>query len=336
MKTITMGIRGNLCQAHPIGKYDTKHVADIFVQKKYGCACVTSRKILYKEVTLFQQWEGQALAAKQSAIPTSRRRPLFIVVFLWYLYLLLYIHKNLLAFCSGSPAPWISILVWMPITFETDNNAIVYALERIISYARKNQYIFLAQNVWWIASIIGLQQSLIIYIDNLRERSEAYQAPSINQYDRDNIHPDRISRIKKPIPELDSPNYCSSRDSGESESKQLSTSEDSLHDQILDNCDEPRQQSKQQREKVARRTLQMIKEISGRFPQRKKPRKSYKDQATGIDRSELACRQAAGECQCCAWPGDRWGAHKTLDHFRWLRKEKGTAPFPKAKRNQQL
>ena len=45
----------------------------------------------------------------------------------------------------------------MPIAFETDNYAIVYTIERIISYARKSQYIFLAQSVWQIASIIGLQ-----------------------------------------------------------------------------------------------------------------------------------------------------------------------------------
>jgi len=133
----------------------------------------------------------------------------------------------------------------MPITFETDNDTIVYALERIISYARKNQYIFLAQSIWWIASINGLQQGLVIHIDNLPERSEAYQAPSINQCNRDNIHPDRISRIKKPIPDPDSPTYGSSRDSSESESEQLSTSEDSLHNQILHNCEEFLQQSKQ-------------------------------------------------------------------------------------------
>jgi len=257
-------------------------------------------------------------------------------VFLWYLYLLLYIHKNLLAFCSGSPAPLISILLWIPTTFETDNDAIVYALERIISYARKNQYIFLTQRIWWIASIIGLQQGLVLLIKNLWEQSEAYQAPSINQCDRDNIHPDGISRIKMLIPDLESPNYSSSRDTSESKSGQLSTSEDSLHNQILDNCEELLWQSKQERKKVARRNLQISKEISGKFSQRKKSRKSYKDQVKGIDKSELARRQAAGECQRCAWPEDRRGAHQTLDCFRWLRKEKGTTPFTKAKRDQQF
>jgi len=60
----------------------------------------------------------------------------------------------------------------MPITFENDNDVIVYALETIISYARDNQYVFLAQSIWWISSILGLQQGLIVHIDNLRIQSE--------------------------------------------------------------------------------------------------------------------------------------------------------------------
>jgi hypothetical protein len=43
-------------------------------------------------------------------------------------------------------------------------------LEKIISYARDNQYIFLAQSVWCISSIIGLQEGLVIFIDNLEVR----------------------------------------------------------------------------------------------------------------------------------------------------------------------
>jgi len=59
----------------------------------------------------------------------------------------------------------------MTITFENDNDVIVYPFEKVISYARDNQYIFLAQSVWWISSIIGLLQGLVVYIDNLRERA---------------------------------------------------------------------------------------------------------------------------------------------------------------------
>jgi len=57
----------------------------------------------------------------------------------------------------------------MTISFENDNDIIVYALEKIISYARELQYIFLAQSVWWISSIIRLQQGLVVYINNLKE-----------------------------------------------------------------------------------------------------------------------------------------------------------------------
>jgi hypothetical protein len=56
----------------------------------------------------------------------------------------------------------------------------------------------------------------------------------------------------------------------------------------------------------------------------------YKEQYSGIEKFELDPRKAAGECQCCAWPQDTKEVHNTLDCFGWLRKDKGTAPFPKA------
>jgi len=54
----------------------------------------------------------------------------------------------------------------MTITFKNDNNVIVYAFEKVISYAKRTQQIFVAQCVWWLASIIGLEPELIVYIDN--------------------------------------------------------------------------------------------------------------------------------------------------------------------------
>jgi len=54
----------------------------------------------------------------------------------------------------------------MTISFENNNDIIVYTLETIISFARNNHYIFIAQCIWWISSIIGLQQKLIKYIDH--------------------------------------------------------------------------------------------------------------------------------------------------------------------------
>ena len=58
----------------------------------------------------------------------------------------------------------------MTITFENDNDVIVYTLEKVISYARRTQQIFVAQCVWWLASVIGLDQSLTTFIDNSQIR----------------------------------------------------------------------------------------------------------------------------------------------------------------------
>jgi hypothetical protein len=61
----------------------------------------------------------------------------------------------------------------MTITFENDNDVIVYGLERVISYARRTQQIFVAQCVWWLALIIGLEPNLISHIEKLRVREES-------------------------------------------------------------------------------------------------------------------------------------------------------------------
>jgi len=58
----------------------------------------------------------------------------------------------------------------MTITFENDNDVIIYALEKVIAYTRKTEQMFVAQCVWWLASIIGLEQGLINYVDNIQSR----------------------------------------------------------------------------------------------------------------------------------------------------------------------
>jgi hypothetical protein len=63
----------------------------------------------------------------------------------------------------------------MTITFEKDADVIVYALEKIISFARENQYLFVANCTWWIAGKIGLDSGLTIYIDNLETRKRIGQ-----------------------------------------------------------------------------------------------------------------------------------------------------------------
>jgi phosphate starvation-inducible protein PhoH len=64
----------------------------------------------------------------------------------------------------------------MTITFENDNDVIVYAFEKVIAYARRTQQIFVANCVWWLASIIGLEQGLINHIDNLQSRAQVTTA----------------------------------------------------------------------------------------------------------------------------------------------------------------
>jgi hypothetical protein len=55
----------------------------------------------------------------------------------------------------------------MTVTFENDNDVIVYALEKVISYARRTQQIFVVQCVWWLVGIIGLEEALVDHIDKL-------------------------------------------------------------------------------------------------------------------------------------------------------------------------
>jgi len=60
----------------------------------------------------------------------------------------------------------------MTITFENDNDGIVYGLQKIIAFTRGKGYTLAPQCVWWPTSIIGLEQELIIHIDNLRSQEE--------------------------------------------------------------------------------------------------------------------------------------------------------------------
>jgi hypothetical protein len=88
----------------------------------------------------------------------------------------------------------------MTITFESDKDVIVYALEKIICYARENQYIFLAQSIWWISLILGLQEGLIIHIDylKLRHRIKGRESnlTAIGDSEFRYIHPSRLIRLR--------------------------------------------------------------------------------------------------------------------------------------------
>jgi hypothetical protein len=63
----------------------------------------------------------------------------------------------------------------MTTTFENKSDIIVYVLEKIISFAKEYQYLFVANCGWWIAAVIGLDTGLTNYIDNLYVRSQVGQ-----------------------------------------------------------------------------------------------------------------------------------------------------------------
>ena len=298
------------------------------MERKPGCACITSWLTFYKEITLFRPWEEQAPAAKQSAIPTSKERSEILIRF-YNTYTYYNIHKNLLAFCSGSPAPLISITLQKTITFKNDNDIIVYAHEKIISFARENQYIFLAQSIWWISSIIRLQQGLIIYIDNLKVWASIRQQQDSNKHGNNpqesrftdissRTHPNRWFCICDSVP-VDST-------SEDSSSEYSVTSEDCIHKTILDNCEKYLQQSKFNWKQLAHKNFQASNKV---MKQARKPLKTFRTQTEGIDKSELKRRKTAGKCQHCTWPQTWQGGHTTLDCFWWKKIDKGTAPFPK-------
>jgi len=198
----------------------------------------------------------------------------------------------------------------MTLTFENDTEVVVYTLQKILSYARDNQYIFLAQSIWWISSIIGLQQGWIVHIDDWQwpvniDRSIESVAVKAS---RITIQSDSVSRI------------LNSNDSlVESEDNSVSTSESDIHDRILQQCEKFLEPSQKDRKFIGRKNQLTSKRVQ------KKVKGTFGDQVRGIDSSQLKWRQAAGECQRCAWPKDMKGNHKTMDCRRpqWL--EKGTA-----------
>jgi len=79
--------------------------------------------------------KSRHLSAEQSGIPSIKEwSPLLLRFTDTYIYY--YYTHNLLPFCSGSPTPVIRIILRMTLTIGNDNNVIVYALDKLKSYAR--------------------------------------------------------------------------------------------------------------------------------------------------------------------------------------------------------
>jgi len=199
----------------------------------------------------------------------------------------------------------------MTITFGNDNDVIVYALEKIISYARDNQHIFLAQSVWWISSDIGLQQGLVNHIDTLRDR----KVQNLQEQ-----HPREDSIIPR------------------------SLAEDQRVNQVLDETEQFQKASRRLKKVVALNATGKI--ITDQISPTKEPRQYLKkskrvskevavpeykgySNTEGIDASEISRRNAAGECLHCAWPCDKKGGHRAKNCRRHIQFDNGTAIFPR-------
>ena len=204
----------------------------------------------------------------------------------------------------------------MTITFEHETDVIIYALEKVISHARRNQQIFVAQCVWWLASIIGIEQELVKYIDNIQSRINV------------TIIPEKVPKEGRAV-------------SPEPRDNQ----EDQRQDKILAECKEYLKDSKRLREIASLKAKG--KTSSGRINPtaiskkrlRKKdrqPRKTARPETAGLDLEEIARRRVTGECLRCAWPSDRKGSHRVANCKRPIKLSKGTAGFPKAKEHPEL
>jgi hypothetical protein len=59
----------------------------------------------------------------------------------------------------------------MPITSANENVVIISALDQFMSHPRRNQYLFRAQCVLWLMTILSLEQGLKVHIDILQSQT---------------------------------------------------------------------------------------------------------------------------------------------------------------------
>jgi len=219
----------------------------------------------------------------------------------------------------------------MTITFENNDDVIIYALGKVIAYARRSQQIFGAQCVWWLPSVIGLELGLIAHIDTIQVRE--YQANSDEPTDFQKIQQTTILKAPAKI------------------QKQQEDSDSNCKDRVLNECEAFLWDSRRLRElakpKATGRTktgrinplaatkqqLRVTKErtVSRAVQRSAKTAANDFHRMDGIDSDEIARRKLPGECYCCAWPSDRKSVHKVKDCVRPIKLDTGTANFPKAR-----
>jgi hypothetical protein len=176
----------------------------------------------------------------------------------------------------------------MTVTFENDNDVIVYAIEKVISYTRRTQQIFVAQGVWWLPGIIGLEEDLIIHIDKLHGRTAVLK----EHMTEDVSHP-----VTEIIP-------------GAQDSKDQESKEDH-QDKILKQCEEYLNDSRRLREiaalKATGKTLTGLINPTAMSKKHLRKKDRYKGKLTnppkkglpelaGIDQAEIKRGRENDEC----------------------------------------
>ena len=203
----------------------------------------------------------------------------------------------------------------MTISLENDNHVIVYAMEKVISYARSTQQMIVAQCGRWLASIIGLEPGLIIHIDNLRERLIITTTPWDIQEEQ---------------------SLSSSTSDFQEDSEELKSER---QDKILEDSEEVFQSSQRLREIASLKATS--KTHSGCINPLGSTKKSLRIQKLHFNRNylktegicliEIDSRKEKGECFRCAWPSDRKGAHRGSLCIGPIKLSTGTVERPEAK-----
>jgi hypothetical protein len=140
MNTITKGTRGRLNQAH---LEDGRRTVTWLSLRDLIIVWKGFRETIRRS-HCSGNGKSSAKRPKERYLPVEKYPHLLLHFYDTYTYC--YIFQNLLAFCSGSPAPSRSSILYIPIIVESDNDILVYALEKIIAYARNHQHILLAQS----------------------------------------------------------------------------------------------------------------------------------------------------------------------------------------------
>jgi hypothetical protein len=211
----------------------------------------------------------------------------------------------------------------MTVTFENDNNVIVYALEKVISYARRTQQIFVAQCVWRLAGMIGLEAALVNHVDTLHGRTTVRKEHTTKE-------------VSDPVLQI----------TLEFQDSEVQESMEDHQDKLLKECEKYLKDSRWLREiaalKATGKTLTGFinpTAISKKHLRKKdrykrklaEPPKKGLPETAGIDEAEIKRRKEKGECLRCVWPSDRKGTHRVKDCRPPIKLNTGTASFARAK-----